>query len=509
MERTSTISPAKKVLTDISTALNALCNYQKYNKLQFMFPDTGPCRRDLYKGQLRFFENGRNHRFRMLCGGNGTGKSLTGATEAVYHITGDYPDWWTGKQLKKPTTVWIVAENAALFRDSIQKYLFGNPGEEYGTGLIPKDRFIEDPKAWPSVPGAITSALVRHKKGHAVSIVVKTFEMDTKALMAANLDLVLFDEEPPEATYVECIMRLRGSHIKEPGISMLLFTPLKGLSSVVLKYLPNGMFPDHGEIPEEPEKFVQQITWDDCPHLSEEDKAAMLAEIPPHERDARTKGIPALGSGRVYPIYEEDIVVHNLKIGKHWPRAYGMDFGWHCTAALWGAKDPETGVIYLYGEYYRGQQAPYVHANAIMAKGKWIQGAPDPSGGGVSSKDGTKLVEEYRSLGLNLCDEGLVDNSSSAGIARVFNLMESGLLKVAYNLENFLNEFRTFRYDVKDPNKIARGQKDHLMDAMKYLISCFDRIAKSYDENEEEEQMMREGSQETPDDSIRNPITGY
>ena len=48
------------------------------------------------------------------------------------------------------------------------------------------------------------------------------------------------------------------------------------------------------------------------------------------------------------------------------PRAYGLDVGWNKTAAIWGARNPETGVIYLYSEYYRGQAEPQVHVEAIM-----------------------------------------------------------------------------------------------------------------------------------------------
>lgn len=499
-------STSKYVLNDISKALQSLENYQKYNKLRFIYPDAGPSRRELYRGHVSFFRAGRNHRFRMLCGGNGTGKSFAGATEVTYHVTGLYPEWWEGKRLKKPNTVWIVAENNFLWRDSLQKLLFGNPGEDLGTGLIPKECIIET-KAIPGVPGAIGAALIKHVDGQVVSLVLKTFEMDRKALQAANIDLVAFDEEPPEAVYTECIMRLRGNANKEPGISMLLFTPLQGLSPVVLKYLPNGLFPENGEILDEPEKYVERLTWDDCPHLSGPDKEAMINEIPVHERDARTKGIPALGSGRVYPVYEEDIIVRYLKIQPHWPRAYGLDFGWNITAAVWGAKDPDTGIIYLYGEYYGRKSAPYIHTNAIKQRGAKLTGAPDPSGGGVSNKDGTKLIEEYRSLGLNLCSESIVDNSIAAGVARIYNLMESGLLKVTYNLENWLNEFRTYRYDVKNPNKIARNQADHLMDATKYLISCFDRIAISPQEIDEEEKRTNVLNDDF--DADRNPITGY
>ena len=82
-------------------------------------------------------------------------------------------------------------------------------------------------------------------------------------------------------------------------------------------------------------------TWDDVPHLSREVKEELFASIPPHQRDARAKGVPALGSGSIYPVPESDVVVADFAIPAHWPRAYGMDVGWNRTAIVWAALDRE------------------------------------------------------------------------------------------------------------------------------------------------------------------------
>lgn len=487
--------------------LEALKKYQTYNKLEFIFPDTGPSRRELYGKHLDFFRAGANHRFRMLSGGNGTGKSFTMGYEIALHCTGAYPNWWNGKRLPKIQSAWVVCETGSLWRDSLQKLLFGNPGEDIGTGLIPDAKKSQDgygiieTTSMPGIPGAVGRALIKHKNGQIVSLVVKTYDMDRKNLQAATVDLVAFDEEPPEDVYTECVMRTRGTKTKEPGIAMLAFTPLKGLSDVVLKYLPGGVFPQDGTIPGEPDKFVVRVTWDDAPHLSEVDKQALINEIPAHLRDSRTKGIPALGSGKVYPISEDEITFKSLHVSSDWKRAFGMDFGWNCTAAVWGTQDPVTGVIYLYGEHYLGEKAPYVHANAIKARGAWIPGICDPRGDKSSERDGSKLIDEYSSLGLNL-QAG--DNAIQAGVSRVLNMLESGLLKVSVNLEHWLSEFRIYRYDSKNPNQIARNQKDHLMDATRYLLSIFDYVAVSYLEAHPDEDDTKPMQY-----TGRNEITGY
>lgn len=513
MNQLEQIKTAK--LKTLEASLQAIASYQKWNRLKFVFSDDGICSRDRYAKYIRFFSAGLGHRFRLLYGGNGVGKSHTGATEIAYHVTGEYPIWWEGRRPRKLDTVWLFAATGPLFRDSFQKILFGNPGEEVGTGLIPlaeKNNGIGiiSYNAMPGTPGGIGSCLIRHKKGHVVSIIAKTYDMSTDAIKGANVGLIAFDEEPPVDIYAESIMRTRGSTSREPGFTMILATLQKGLSEVALKYFPNGLEPENGLIPDEPEKYVIGISMDECPHYTQEDIEALLAEVPMNERETRRYGTPGIGSGRVYPLLEKDVVVYNLKIGQDWPRAYGLDFGWNCTAAIWGAQDPNTKVIYIYAEHYQGKQVPHSHAYAIKQKGSWIMGAPDPAGGGTNQKDGTNLIQEYLLQGLKLAVDyegrSLADNTINAGIARILSLLESGQLKFCYNCENLLKEFRVYRYDPKDPNRIARNQADHLLDALRYLISIFDRIALSYLDAHKDQRPNEPTGQHVIG---RNETTGY
>src|SRR5215475_7254499 len=101
-------------------------------------------------------------------------------------------------------------------------------------------------------------------------------------------------------------------------------------------------------------KIAIQASWDDVPHLTKQAKEELLASIPAYQRDSRTKGIPQLGSGAIYPVAESDVLVSDFELPAYFPRAYALDVGWNRTACLWGARDNETGIIYLYSEYYKG-----------------------------------------------------------------------------------------------------------------------------------------------------------
>lgn len=206
-------------------------------------------------------------------------------------------------------------------------------------------------------------------------------------------------------------------------------------------------------------------TWSDAPHLSQKDQDEMLAALPPHQRDARTKGIPQLGSGAVYPIAEEEIVCDPFEIPKQFCRAYGLDVGWNNTAAIWLAYDQDADIMYLTHEYKRQQAEPAVHASAIKARGEWIPGVVDPAARGRAQKDGEQLMQLYIEEGLKVSP---AKNAVEAGLFCLYERMTTGRLKVFKTCTAFLYEYRLYRRDEK--GKIVK-ENDHLMDAARYV--CF------------------------------------
>lgn len=223
-------------------------------------------------------------------------------------------------------------------------------------------------------------------------------------------------------------------------------------------------------------RHVIMATWDDAPHLSDSERKELWDSIPPYQRDARSKGVPQLGSGAIYPVPESEIVCEPFEPPAYWPRAYGLDVGWNRTAAIWGAWDRESDTVYLYSEHYQGHEEPSIHADAIRARGKWIPGVIDPGARGRGQIDGKQLLAAYVDLGLVL---QAADNAREAGIHRVFQRLSAGRLKVFRTLENWLTEYRIYRRD-ESGQVIKAG--DHLMDATRYLIvSGLDVASIDYD----------------------------
>ena len=97
----------------------------------------------------------------------------------------------------------------------------------------------------------------------------------------------------------------------------------------------------------------------------------------------------------------------------------------------WGALDPGTDVLYLYGGEYWGEADPAIHAAAIQAHGDWIPGVIDPTSNGRNQMDGERLMQIYRKHRLHL---QAVDSQIESGILEVCQRMSSGRLKVFASL---------------------------------------------------------------------------
>lgn len=78
----------------------------------------------------------------------------------------------------------------------------------------------------------------------------------------------------------------------------------------------------------------------------------------------------------------------------------------------------------------------------------------------------------YRELGLDLTE---ADNAVEAGIYEILMRLTTGRLKVFKSLQNWFAEFRLYRRDEK--GRVVKD-RDHLLDATRYLWSRFHQIAK-------------------------------
>ena len=374
-----------------------------------------------------------------------------GAFEAACHLTGLYPDWWTGRKFEKPTRGWLAGETSLLARDVLQKKLCGEPGVEmaFGTGMIPKECFSEKPSMARGITDAYDTILVRHASGGTSVGRFKSYEQGRTKFQGETLDFVWLDEEPPMDIYSECLTRVTATR----GMAYITFTPLKGMSEVVGRFL-NEQSDDRATV---------TMTIEDALHIPAEERERIIQGYPAHEREARARGIPMLGSGRIFQVAEDMVgeeAIANLP--SHWPKLWSLDFGiGHPFAAVLNAWDRDADCIHVIHAIRMKDARPIDHARAMKPFGIDIPVAWPRDGTNREAGSGTPLSRLYKNEGLRMVSDYATfpdgSISTEAGVQEMYDRMTTGRYKVAKHLKEWWEEFRV--YHRKD-GQIVKLQDD-------------------------------------------------
>ena len=406
---------------------------------------------------------------------NRIGKSFSGAAEMSYHLTGIYPDWWEGRRYYQPITAWAGGVSNETTRDIVQFELLGSPDDPdaFGSGAIPKSKIIKTERK-PGVPNAKSVALIQHVSGGNSSLHFKAYEMGVEKWQGRSVDCIWLDEEPSRELYSQAVTRT----LDRKGMVYMTFTPESGMTETVASFMNNLQ---QGQ-------SLTNATWDDASekvtslkggqgHLNEDVMTQILSSYSPHEREMRRYGRPSIGSGLVFPVQEDKLMIDPVQLEDHWPRIAGIDFGWdHPTAVVWVAWDKDEDELYIYDCYRQSKASPSVHAASIRTRSESVPIAYPHDGNRRDSMGNPGLADQYRSLGCNMMLEHFTNppalghnkggNSVEEGLMDMLQYMEQGRFHVFNTLADWFEEFRMYH---RKGGKVVPF-KDDLMSATRYAV---------------------------------------
>lgn len=450
----------------------ALC--ERESRINFEYYD--PAKSGHLK-HLEFHRAGKYAQERLLSGGNRSGKTRTVSLENAQHITGRYSPNWEGYVYNRPIESWICSVTSNDIKNLERRFFEG----------------ITEP------PWIDPSLIVHHSKldhlykilhisGGLSTVRYKTYEQGRETFQSEQQHTIQLDEECPYNIYTECLMRTAKTNDDHHGMIMMAMTPLKGMTQTFLHFsqrIINSQDPNSGVENISEGQVVNSkcyflIGWDDAPHLPKEEQERLIASMSPHEVEARTKGIPSLGSGMVYPIMESFITCDPFPIPDHWPRVFGMDFGINPdpTAVVFVAHDRDNDIAYVYGEYSAAGLTPQHHAVELIKQGaNWMPGICDTSGNAVSPTDGKQLTRLYADCGIRYLYPA-DKKDKEASILEVLQRFQRGKLKIFKTCFKSMTEFRMYARNEK--GLIIKGN-DHLMDALRYVVRSGFKMARLKD----------------------------
>ena len=294
--------------------------------------------------------------------------------------------------------------------------------------------------------------------------------------------------------YQECVRRLRNVHGIIDGVphfvGVICSNPSQGFIRDLL--FTADTIEGSDSIKETVKMYTKRVTnrnpdlaaflssSRDNPYLPAGFVQSVINSLKPEEVRLYVDCIIEYAEGAVYPT----IMSHTCEpfpIPDNWERYVAHDPGINDPAAiLLGARDPETGIMYFYREYYKTDQVLSQVAEGFK---KIIGDIPpgylhmpliDPSSNKRSKTTGRTYKQQLQ------LEHGIVTkeaiNNIEDGIQRVKNMMYDGLLIFFNDLKYTLKEGCEYRYPtLEERNKNKNlGEKpldkdNHLMDCLRYI----------------------------------------
>lgn len=367
----------------------AISQRRQYEKRYFKLKDFKP-----YDYQQKFYAASADYHQLFLCAGNRVGKTYGVAHVIAYHLTGDYPEWWTGRRFDHPILVWAVGITTDSTRKIMQKALFGTESardtDELGTGAIPRDAIVFELLERDGVE--VKVAKIKHKNGGNSTIEFRSTAQGEHVLMGASVNIIWLDEEDPNKSieiYSQCVARIADCE----GMIIITATPENGITALVDMFMKNKV----GGL------WFQKAGWNDVTHLTERAKKELLAGVPQWQIPMRMYGEPVLGEGLVFAgIDFRSLLIKPYELPSYYKQVCGVDIGYsHFTTATWSAWDAQTDIITVTNHYRKKGEVPAYHATAINAPGKWIPVVLPHDADNTERGSGSTVAKSYRKAGVN------------------------------------------------------------------------------------------------------------
>jgi phage terminase large subunit-like protein len=481
-----------EALSQLQDLTETVADDMRYNQLKYFRP---------FEHQRRFFATAGSDR-RGILAANRIGKTVSTCYETAMHLTGQYPEWWTGHRFDGAITAMVAGEGWSQVAMVLQNELLGTQDvkikENIGTGAIPLASIIQE--TMRSDGANCMGVEIRHTSGAKSYLLFANYTQEVRQMQGFKLNLAVFDEQPPDDFFSEIVTRTATTQ----GKILCSFTPLKGLNGLVSKFWNR----------EEGYDFIR-VAWTDVPEydpwgepfLLQSTRDQLERDYLPHEREARIAGKPVMGQGavfqiRTWPTYATGAYDFKTMSGIH--RIIALDLG---------LVNDRTVISLMY--WHPGERTAWLHRQICVSgieeanPTNYVQhlmrpevfGTPIvlPADGGTQGRytmSALSIRELFVQYELNVWDrpimnppdsEGRTTNHKAYGINMMRQMLEAGTFMVNENCVDFLREAQNYYVDPQG----RFSDPDDCIDSARYaLLGCLNDIAEPWDNRTPRERMM-------------------
>lgn len=385
------------------------------------------------------------------CGSNRSGKSFVGGTAYCKYLRDDAPD--NSEHLIVTTDQRLSAKNQQkMLWENLPRHLF----DTEWTG--PKNGF-----------GSRNPVVILDHGGRNIVLHIMTqseFEANFHAFEGLTIETAWVDESISEELYSAIKTRLT---LSDDG--RVLISAIPGMSWVyeaVYRAKPEDKVWH---------KLFEPFT---NPIMTAEKLAALERAVPPHERDVRLKGVPAMAGSLVYVEFRDDIhVVEPKDIPDDLVYYAGLDVGMdHPTVWLLVGVDKD-GRYWVTQEYVSRNTPVEDDCEAIKAilGDRQLQHPSyiDPAAFQVTKANQVSVAQQYQLHGVPTMRSRMTSQvGEMAQVHEIKELLAHEELFVSTNCPQLIREFHLWKYKRDRQNKALSkdGFEDKNNDALDALRYC-------------------------------------
>lgn len=210
--------------------------------------------------------------------------------------------------------------------------------------------------------------------------------------------------------------------------------------------------------------------------------AELCRSVPPHERDVRLRGVPAMAGGIVFTEFIPEHIVAPRDIPDDLTWYTSLDYGCdHPTVFLLAGMDKD-GVLWFVDEYVSRNQTPVEDVEgikAVMGKRKPAKGYTyiDPSAFNITKANHVSIGQQYTQAGLPVISSRRTsDVGEHNQIYQIKEMLRCDEIRVSENCPQLIKELRTLHYKRDRQNKAMTKDAivdvgNDAIDAMRYLVT--------------------------------------
>jgi hypothetical protein len=427
--------------------------------------------------QLSFHKS--THRYRLLFGGNQSGKSHAAAYEIACWARGKHPH---RKIPKPPIDIWVISAEYVTLRTGIYRHL---------RNIIP-DWEIE--KFGPNVIGHLLPAYIIMKNGSMITFQSAKGDARQK-FQAAAVHLISIDEEVQGSIWEELQARTLAT-----GGNFIISATLLESYDWILNLERQASQKDS-------DVFLSRLNTELNPYLDTATVQHLKETWSKDTQEVRLYGKSLRSTGLVYNTW--DSTKHKIKkfpIPKEWPRWCAIDPGIRTCAVLWITCDQDNH-SYAYRELYAHNEPLHQIALSIKAAEGWklnkelsfkynhfvweetsnaehviIRVIDDKLKSRLITGDPGVLTQLYDKYGISSTP---ADKALRPGIEDIrlwLEPLEDGEpgFRCFNHLENFLMERRSYRIRTKKSKQEQNEAIDEPIRKQNHLMDCWRDIAREY-----------------------------